>query len=268
MAQLGFEEPRQQLVGESPQLVKIRKQILRLARMDTPVFIAGESGTGKEAVARMIHQASPRAEKSFIVCDLAVGGGLHCTTLFGYARGAYTWARHARPGLLEEARGCTLFLANITELDEMAVPGLLRALREHVVCRIGDGRLIPIDVRVMAACLMEPGTPKADGWLRDLYRALGVERIYVPPLRERPDDVPPLAKFFLDLHAKAFAQYAQPVTRFSSDAMTALIRYPWPGNVRELSEVMERAVFVASPPTILCDDLRAFRSDGRLVACH
>ena len=247
------------VIGPSRQMVKVRRQITRLARLDTPVLIVGEAGCGARVVARAIHRTSSRAAKGYFEHAFGpIPAALLATEMFGYVRGAFRWAKRSHPGWLEEAQGGTILLRDLSQIPEVLIPGLLRAIRERVVCRIGDDRLIPIDVRVIVACTISPQTPRVDGWSRDLYRALSVDgRIQLPALRERPEDIPALARYFLRRHRNRNV-FAQPISGFSSDALAALTHYSWPGNVLELNDVIERAVLFATTSALLCDDVRVF----------
>jgi two-component system, NtrC family, response regulator AtoC len=244
------------LVGRSPEMVGIYKLIARLAALDTTVLVQGETGTGKELVARAIHQASPRAARPLVVVDCtALPEALFESELFGHERGAFTGAATSRRGLLEVADGSTCFLDEIGELPRALQAKLLRVLQERVIRRVGGNESIPVDVRIIAATHRDLKKLVEDGTLReDLYYRLNVAPIVVPPLRERPDDIPLLAHHFLDRYARAAGQ---PATGFARETLAVLARHGWPGNVRELEHAIERAVALSSTALILPDDLPA-----------
>jgi DNA-binding NtrC family response regulator len=246
----------QNLVGQSAPMVELYKQVARLASLDTTVLIEGETGTGKELVARAVHQASARAARPLVVVDCtALPETLVESELFGHERGAFTGATSARRGLLETADGSTCFLDEVGELPRALQVKLLRALQERVVRRLGGNDEIPVDVRVIAATnrdlrkLVEEGT-----FREDLYYRLHVVTLTVPALRERPGDVPVLARHFLERYA---AVTGRAVTGFADEALALLGAYPWPGNVRELEHAVERAVALSMSAVILPGDLPA-----------
>jgi two-component system response regulator AtoC len=244
------------LVGRSPEMVGIYKLIARLAALDTTVLVQGETGTGKELVARAIHQASARAARPLVVVDCtALPEALFESELFGHERGAFTGAATSRRGLLEVADGSTCFLDEVGELPRALQAKLLRVLQERVIRRVGGNESIPVDVRIIAATHRDLKKLVEDGTLReDLYYRLNVAPIVVPPLRERPDDIPLLAHHFLERYARAAGQ---PATGFARETLAALARHGWPGNVRELEHAIERAVALSSTALILPDDLPA-----------
>jgi DNA-binding NtrC family response regulator len=242
------------LVGQSPAMVAIYKLIARLAALDTTVLVQGETGTGKELVARAIHQASLRAARPLVVVDCtALPEALFESELFGHERGAFTGAAGSRRGLLETADGSTCFLDEIGELPRALQAKLLRVLQERVIRRVGGNEPIPVDVRIIAATNRDLRKLVEDGTVReDLYYRLNVAPIVVPPLRERPGDIPLLAQHFLEKYARAAGR---PATGFARETLAALARHAWPGNVRELEHAVERAVALSSTPLILPDDL-------------
>ena len=233
-----------ELAGESRPLDDLRRAIVRAAAAPFAVLIEGESGVGKELVARAIHRLSPRAARRF--CDVncaALPDELVEGELFGHARGAFTGAVGDRAGLFEDASGGTLFLDEVSELSPRAQAKLLRVLQQHEVRRLGETASRPIDVRVVAAANRPMVLEAAEGRFRtDLLYRLDVIRLRVPPLRDRPDDVPVLAERFWRAAAARVgtrATLGEPVLR-------ALTHYAWPGNVRELQNVMA-ALAVAAP---------------------
>ncbi len=249
-ARFGFEA----LIGQSRQMVQIYKLVARVAALDTTVLIEGETGTGKELVARAIHQASARAGRPFVVVDCtALPEALFESELFGHERGAFTGAVAARRGLFETSAGGTCFLDEIGELTAPLQAKLLRVLQERMIRRVGGNEPIPVDVRIVAATNQELRKLAADGGFRDdLYYRLAVVTITMPPLRERPADIPLLARHFLDKLALAGGRAAK---QLSPEALDLLASYHWPGNVRELEHVIERAVALSSGDAVLPDDL-------------
>jgi len=246
----------QNLVGQSPAIVEVYKLVARVARLDVTVLIQGETGTGKELVARAIHYASPRAAGPFVVIDCAgLPETLFESELFGHERGAFTGALSSRRGLLETATGGTCLLDEIGELSPPLQAKLLRALQEQTIRRVGGNDWIPINVRMIAATNRDLRRRVQDGGFReDLYYRLNVVTIAVPPLRERPEDIPLLAQHFLDRFARATPT---PVRGLARSTIEALRAHPWPGNVRELENAIERAVALSSSEVLMPEDLPA-----------
>jgi DNA-binding NtrC family response regulator len=242
------------LVGHSPAMVALYKQVARLAALDTTVLIQGETGTGKELVARAIHQASARAARPLVVVDCtALPDGLFESELFGHERGAFTGASGSRRGLVESADGSTCFLDEIGDLPRALQSKLLRMLQERVVRRVGGNDEIAVDVRIIAATNRDLRKLVENGAFReDLYYRLNVVTVSVPPLRERPGDIPPLAQHFL---ARAAAAAGRPIGGLTPEALALLAAYPWPGNVRELEHAIERAVALSTTALIRPEDL-------------
>jgi DNA-binding NtrC family response regulator len=241
------------LVGQSHQMVEIYKLIARVARLETTVLIQGETGTGKELVARAIHDASARAARPFVVVDCAgLPEALFESELFGHERGAFTGAFATRRGLFETSGGGTCFLDEIGELTAPLQAKLLRTLQEHTIRRVGGNDPIPVDVRVVAATNRDLRKLVAEGEFRDdLYYRLNVVTIPLPPLRERPSDIPLLARHFLETFAH---RTPRQVKRLAAEALALLVAYDWPGNVRELENVIERAVALSASETLVPDD--------------
>jgi DNA-binding NtrC family response regulator len=241
------------LVGQSPSMVEIYKLIGRVAALDTTVLILGETGTGKELVARSIHYASARADRPFVVVDCAaLPETLFESELFGHERGAFTGAVAARRGLLETASGGTCLLDEVGELSTALQAKLLRALQERVVRRVGGNAPIPVDVRFIAATNRDLRKAVDEGRFReDLYFRLDVVTMSVPPLRERPEDVPLLAQHFLSKYATSTGKA---IRGFARETLALLERHAWPGNVRELEHAVERAVALSSSELLLPDD--------------
>ncbi len=241
-------------IGESPEMYRVYDLIERVARVDSNVLITGESGTGKELVAKAIHKLSARAEGPFIAVNCGgVPEALIESELFGYKKGAFTGATHDKMGLVEAAQGGTLFLDEIGDLTPALQVKLLRVLQEKTVRRIGDTRDIPVDVRIIAATNRNIEEMVINGEFReDLYYRLNVIPIHLPPLRERREDIPLLAKFFLEKYSKKLGKDVQ---RISSFAMDILKNYDFPGNVRELENIIERGVALEKTTIILPESL-------------
>lgn len=228
-----------ELVGQSPALRRVQELIQRLAPTDARVLITGESGTGKELVAAAIHAGSARRERPFVrVNCAAIPRDLVESEMFGHERGAFTGATERRIGRFELAHGGTLLLDEVGDLGADAQAKLLRAIEAREIERVGGGRPIAVDVRILAATNMDLERAVAEGRFReDLYFRLNVVPLAVPPLRERPDDVAMLVQHFA---ARYRARSGRPAPAFEPDAMVALGHYGWPGNVRELANIVER----------------------------
>ena len=232
------------IVGESAAFLKEIRKIPLVARCDASVLISGETGTGKELYARAIHYLSPREDKPFIPVNCgAIPVELIENELFGHERGAFTGATSTRPGLLEEAEGGTLLLDEIDCLPLLAQTKLLRLLQEKEFRPLGSTRTRRADVRVIGAANVDFEEAVRAGKLRkDLYYRLNVIRLTLPPLRERCDDIPLLARHFLSKYA---LEFRLPAPDISEEMMGTLLRYDWPGNVRELEHIIERAVLMS-----------------------
>lgn len=238
-------------LAASPQMVRIRQQILQIAPVDVPVFIYGESGVGKEVVARMIHMRSMRRSHPFVKVNCAaLPGELLESELFGYEQGAFTGAVRAKPGKFELATKGTIFLDEIAEMSPHLQAKLLHVLQDQQYSRLGGRHMVDIDVRVLAATNVEVHEAMKSGRLReDLYYRLNVLSINVPPLRERTAEIPLLFRHFLKQYSEKFDKGAPAP---SEHLMEAAMRYPWPGNLRELENFVKRYV-------ILEDDEGSFR---------
>ncbi len=238
-------------LAASPQMVKIRQQILQIAPVDVPVFIAGESGVGKEVVSRMIHMRSTRASQPFLKVNCAaLPSELLESELFGYEQGAFTGAVRSKPGKFEMANKGTIFLDEIAEMSTALQAKLLHVLQDHQYSRLGGRALVNVDVRVLAATNMNVKEAIASGRFReDLYYRLNVFSITVPPLRERTREIPMLFRHFL---GKYIEKYKKQAPDPSDHLMEAAMNYPWPGNLRELENFVKRYV-------ILEDDESSFR---------
>jgi len=233
-----------QLAGSSPALQQVFKKIAQVAGADTSVLITGESGTGKELVAQAIHRYSPRREALFLpVCIPALNPGLIESELFGHTRGAFTGAAENRQGLLELAQGGTVLLDEIGDIPPGLQVKLLRALEQREVTAVGDVRPRPLNVRILAATNQDLPTLIASGQFReDLYYRLGAFHIHLPPLRERREDIPVLAEYFLQ---QSRQQLNEPSLSFATDALDELLARDWRGNVRELRNAVDHAALVA-----------------------
>jgi DNA-binding NtrC family response regulator len=239
------------LYGPSRAMREVFALARRAAEADTTVLVTGETGTGKELLAEAIAASSRRRGGPFVVCDLsALPRTVIESELFGHVRGAFTGAERDRRGAFAEADGGTLFLDEIGELDLDVQPRLLRALEARQVKPVGRTTYEPVDARVIAATNRDLGEEvRAGRFRRDLFHRLAVVRIAIPPLRERAEDIPALARRFLD-HAAAAARRRPP--EIPPTAMAALAAYDWPGNVRELKNVLDRA-FALSPDAPVLD---------------
>jgi two-component system response regulator HydG len=242
------------IVGKSPAMRDIYELVQRAAKLDITVLVAGETGTGKELVAHAIHHHSARAGARFVAVNCgALPTELVESELFGHAKGAFTGAYAAKPGLFEEARGGTLFLDEIGELPLPVQVKLNRALQEKVIRRVGETSEATVDVRVIAATHRDLKVEAQAGRFReDLFYRLNVFPIRLPALRERREDIPLLAAHLLNKYGNA---HERPVQRFEPEALRALTSYSWPGNVRELENAIERAVAISDGPTVAVDAL-------------
>ncbi|WP_224243976.1 sigma-54-dependent transcriptional regulator [Hyalangium gracile] len=248
--------PPERILGDSEGLKAVLRQVDRLAPVNTTVLITGESGTGKELIARALHERSPRASHPFVAVNCgAIPAGLIESELFGHAKGAFTDARTAKQGLFSEADSGTLFLDEVGELPLPAQVKLLRVLQEGEIRPVGESRAERVDVRVIAATLRDLGKLVEKGEFReDLYYRLNVVNLRMPPLRERREDVPLLARAFIHRFNRQLNR-EPPVEGLSPEAEALLGAYGWPGNVRELENAMERAVLLADGPHILPSNL-------------
>lgn len=254
---------RVQLIGCSPSITALRSVIQRVAPTDLAVLVLGENGTGKEVVAQSIHYSSPRREKPFVAVNCAaIPDSLAESELFGHEKGAFTDARQTRPGKFELATGGTLLLDEIGDLSLSGQSKLLRVLEEKVLVRVGGSQPVHVDVRVIAATNQNLADMVRQRRFReDLYFRLNVVALELPPLRERPEDVLPLAAHFLHQFC---LRARRPVPQFSPLVEHQLERHAWPGNVRELRNVMERLAYLSSADPIELDDLSfMFSSDAQ-----
>jgi transcriptional regulator with GAF, ATPase, and Fis domain len=242
------------MVGESPAMKAIYECIAKVAPSDTTVLILGDSGTGKEVVARAIHSNSRRSDKPFVAVNCAtLGENLLESELFGHEKGAFTGAVSMKKGLLEVADGGTILLDEVAELPLTVQAKLLRVLQEREFTRLGSTRSMRVNLRVLAATNKDLRAAVAAGAFReDLWHRLNVISIKLAPLRERAEDIPLLANFFL---ARASQHCGRRVLGISAEARAFMQQYDWPGNVRELDNAIERAVVLGSEPEIQLNDL-------------
>ncbi len=251
------------LIGKSPAMQEIYAKIEQVADSRTTVLITGESGTGKELVARALHYNSSRRDRPFIALNCAaLPETLIESELFGHEKGSFTDATARRVGQFELANSGSLFLDEIGDLSPMTQAKLLRVLQEREFTRIGGIQPIKVDVRIIAATNKNLDDLVRRGTFReDLYYRINVISLYLPPLRERGEDIPLLAKHFLD---KRIEEEKRPHQEFSKEAIELLARYPWPGNVRELENVVEQALLWSKGAMILPEHLpKSLRSDNR-----
>ena len=250
------------LIGESPALGRIFETIARVAGSDATVLLTGESGTGKEVVARVLHETSHRSSGPFVAVNCAaIPEQLLETELFGHEKGAFTGASSTRMGRFERANGGTLFLDEIGDMSLVLQAKLLRALESRRIEPLGSGESRPIDVRVIAATNRDLSQGMNEGSFReDLYFRLAVVELFLPPLRDRPADIRPLALHFAGTLAR---QHAQPVRAITEAALRRLAESPWPGNVRELRNVLDRAVLMAAGPVLRSGHLRLDEASPR-----
>ncbi len=242
------------IIARSPLMLEVFSMIRRLAKHFTTVLITGETGTGKEMVARALHELSPRRSKNFVACNCsALVETLLESELFGHVKGAFTGAIRTKHGLFEVADGGTIFLDEIGELSPQMQVKFLRVLQNQEVKRVGSNEIIHVDARVVTATNKDLIKAMQEGHFReDLYYRLNTAEIYLPPLRERREDVPLLTKHFLGTMNQKLGKKIKGITR---QAQIALLNYPWKGNVRELENVVERAALLASKDFITLTDL-------------
>ncbi|RMD59940.1 MAG: sigma-54-dependent Fis family transcriptional regulator, partial [Nitrospirae bacterium] len=242
------------IIGSSPKMEEIFKIVKKIAPSNTVVLILGESGTGKELIARAIHYNSPRRMKPFMAINCAaIPENLLESELFGYEPGAFTGATTRKMGLFEVADKGTIFLDEIAEMSIQMQSKLLRVLQEKEIRRVGGSKNIKVDVRIIAATNKNLEEEMKKGNFReDLYYRLNVITIHLPPLRERKEDMPDLAKFFI---AKANEEFGKRVKGIKDDAMKLLLSYDWPGNVRQFQSAIERAVLLGEEDFITVEDL-------------
>jgi DNA-binding NtrC family response regulator len=242
------------IIGESPAIKQVIERAHRVAQSAATVLLLGESGTGKEVFAHAIHAWSPRRTQPFVVVNCAaLSEDLIASDLFGHEKGAFTGAHQRKLGKLELAAGGTVFLDEVGELQAVLQARMLRVLQEHTFERVGGTRTLQVDLRVIAATNRDlPHAVQAGTFREDLFCRLHVIALTLPPLRERPEDIPQLAAFFVQKHS---LELKRPGMRLAPEALACLQHYTWPGNVCELENVLQRAVVLSSGETIQPEDL-------------
>jgi DNA-binding NtrC family response regulator len=250
----GFDE----IIGNSPAMQAVFGLIKKAAASESNVLITGESGTGKELIARAIHRWSPRCERSFMTINCsAIPDTLLESELFGFEKGAFTGAQYMKKGLLEQSDGGTVFFDEIGDVSPLFQTKILRVLQEGELMRIGGMRQLKVDLRYITATNRDLKASCQRGTFReDLFYRLNVINIHLPPLRERMEDVPLLAKHFVQEHAPKRKDIL--IKCISGEAMSLLLDHAYPGNVRELENIIERAISFANTPEILPADLPEF----------
>jgi DNA-binding NtrC family response regulator len=243
-----------EIIGQSEEMDRVKKMILKVAGSNSTVLIRGESGVGKERVARAIHKASPRSSELFQAVNCAaINENLLESELFGHEKGSFTGAHAQKKGLFEIADKGTLFLDEIGDVPVPMQAKLLRALQEKEVMRVGGTRPIKVDVRVIAATNRDLEAMVKDGRFReDLYYRLNIIPITIPPLRSRRDDIPTLVEFFIGKHA---ADSNRRITGLAPSARNLIMGYNWPGNVRQLESAIERAILLCEGEQLGVEDL-------------
>ncbi|SFM62842.1 sigma-54-dependent transcriptional regulator [Thermodesulforhabdus norvegica] len=241
-------------IAESPKMKELLTLVSRVAETDATVLILGESGTGKEVVARLIHSLSSRRDRALMTVNCAaIPEGLLESELFGHEKGAFTGAHQAKPGLFELAHRGSLFLDEIGDMSVGLQAKLLRVLQNGTFHRVGGTREMAVDVRIIAATNRDLESMVKEGTFReDLFWRLNVFSIYVPPLRARKEDIPPLVNHFLRLFS---GKHGKEIKSVSREVMERLLHHDFPGNVRELENIVERAVIMAEDEIIRLEDL-------------
>ena len=252
-----------ELIGKSATMRQVYQRLNHIASTDAAVLVSGESGTGKELVARTLHDLSPRREGTFLTLNCAaMAPSLMESELFGHEKGAFTNALERHLGCFEQADGGTLFLDEITEMATEVQAKFLRVLEEGQVRRIGATASVPVAVRVVAATNRLPAGAVKEGKLRqDLFYRLKIFHLALPPLRERGDDIPLLARYYLESFGE---KYQRPIMPWGSDFIAALLAHSWPGNVRELRDAMERLALLAPGPNLTAADVQQYCVNGAL----
>jgi PAS domain S-box-containing protein len=253
-----------EIIGPSPAMQRVFDRVLRCAEVDSSVLLLGETGVGKELVARAIHARSKRRDRPFVPVNCgSIPESLLESELFGHEKGAFTGAVASRIGLFREAEGGTLFLDEVGDLDPAFQVKLLRALQEREVRPLGGNRAYPVDVRIVSATNRDLAGMVARGSFRsDLYFRIAVIPVVIPPLRERREDILPLADNFLNKHAGRAAAAGR---RLDPDARRLLLEYPWPGNIRELANAIEYAVAMSRRAVLQPADFPLLQAAQRAV---
>jgi two-component system response regulator AtoC len=242
------------IVARSKAMLRALEVAEKVAPHPSPVLLTGDTGTGKELLARLIHRESTRHDRPFVAVNCgAIPENLLESEFFGHTKGAFTGADRDREGLFEVAAGGTLFLDEIGELPQSLQVKLLRAIQEKEVRRVGGSETIPVDIRIVSATNRDLGDAVRGGeFRRDLYYRLSVVPIHLPPLTERTEEIPELARYLLERHRARMDVECQGI---DNEAMEVLLEYPWPGNVRELENVLERALVLCDGDRIGVEDL-------------
>ncbi|MCP4681384.1 MAG: sigma-54-dependent Fis family transcriptional regulator, partial [Desulfobacterales bacterium] len=253
-----------ELIGKSKEMLKVYSMVKKVAGTTANVLILGESGTGKELVARAIHENSPRKDRPFMVINCGgIPENLLESELFGYMKGAFTGAYADNPGLFEVADRGTVFLDEIAELPTILQVKLLRVLQERTFKRIGGSEDITVDVRIIAATNRDLAKKVRDRSFReDLYYRLNVVAIYVPPLRERREDIPILTKYFIRRYSEDFGKEVRDISSYNLELLT---QYRFPGNVRELENIIAKNVALETSNIVLPDDLGPLKGSERAL---
>ena len=254
-------EPASDLIGDSEAMRRTRATVAKLARSQAPIYVSGESGTGKELVARMIHKQGPRAGKPFAPVNCgAIPPDLMESEFFGHKKGSFTGAVSDKDGLFQAAQGGTLFLDEVGELPLHMQVKLLRAIQEKSIRPVGAQKELPVDVRILSATHKDLATLVAKGEFRqDLFYRINVIELHVPPLRERPEDIPLLVDYIL---TKLANEASVNLPRLAPEALQALAAYRFPGNVRELENILERAMTLCESRLIKQSDLQLPQAAG------
>jgi len=254
--ELGTKYSLPNIIGTTDTMQEVFHSVEVVSKSRSTVLIRGESGTGKELIAKAIHYTSPRSKGPFIKFNCAaIPEGLLESELFGHEKGAFTGAIAAKKGRFELAQGGTIFLDEIGDLPLSLQPKILRVLQEHEFERVGGERTMKVEIRVIAATSRDLEKSLENGLFReDLYYRLNVVPIFIPPLRDRREDIPELVDYFV----RKYGARADRSVRFTEDAVMALTRYPWPGNVRELENVIERTVVMTDNNVIDAPSLKLF----------
>jgi two-component system response regulator HydG len=258
---LGEQFDRQNLIGQSPSMIKLLDTVAQVAATEATILITGESGTGKEVIANAIHYNSSRKDAPFIKINCAaLTETLLESELFGYEKGAFTGAERRREGKFSQAEGGSLFLDEVSEMSPAMQVKLLRVLQERELTRVGGAEVIKINVRLIAASNKDLKKEMERGRFReDLFYRLNVVGLNVPPLRERKEDIPILAQHFLQ---QFVAQNSKKIKGFTPQAMEKLLKYSWPGNIRELMNAIERAVVLSRKEYLDAEELVLMMADN------
>jgi len=250
-----------ELIGDSPAIVSLREQVMRIAPTNASVLITGENGTGKELVARSIHYYSQRRSKPFVTVNCAaIPEELIESELFGHEKGAFAGALAQKKGKFDLADGGTLFLDEISDMPLATQAKILRLLQERCFERAGGTRLVTVDVRIIAAANKAlEGDVKSGRFREDLFYLLNVVPLKVPPLRERKEDIPVLVPYFA---TQFYRREAREPKAFTPEALDLIAQHNWPGNVRELKNIMERILIMTSTKTISADDISGLFGDS------